>query len=724
MKNFLKWFLTASVWILLYSSTHAQEVVINEYYNSAGQNDEWTELVVVKDNLDLSGWFIGDNNAATSNWQPKIRFKNVPLWKNLRAGTIIQIDHAANVGGCDDPTDVDKSDGFIRVCCRNTLYFEGGSSTTLFLADDGDFVHIINPSGKMEHGIGHDDQPGTSVEGGSCFNSSPLWTQTTSPQAATRPCGNFLYYRFRTSAPTSLYVSAGETANFFAGMQTQPGNGFLDTSDVPFEGIGNAGLNASWVVEQRKPPFQAQNVCQQKAENGTITISWQAGTDVFPGDLTTGYLVIRNQTGDFPSPTQGIEYSLNQNLGNGAQQSKVVGILIGSQNTTFSENPGLGTFYYRIFPFRYKNTSGFQHFTRGRTYNTESFVKVLNESLPPYTIKNDTLCQPGLAKLIFHLEGAIINWFANPVGGQPILTGKDTLVQFINSNTSFWVSPVGVSTCFNERIEVKAFVLPAFSVNLISSDSVCEGTQGFMFVPQNPNWTYSWSLLNPPPGLTTTRLDSHYIGFNVPYYPERRFFGVRCIVTNEKGCQAPTIERALVTVPFNPQLVASNPNPIENEQITVSISPSFIPAFCNQWLVNGGNLQQQNRLNCVVSTADSMVISGYIESVLPNDAPFCKVYRTLKIATIPPPAPLLPIPNFVSLNGDKKNDFLDFDRREVLDFKVFNRWGKEIFSSKEAKPKWPGTNVAEGIYFFEVRFFNPNLKTEEREMGWVMVGRE
>jgi hypothetical protein len=134
----------------------AQEIIVSEYYNASSQNDEWTELVVVKDDLDLRGWYLGDNNSATSSWQPKIQFNpGNSFWNHMRAGTIIVLDHASGSDetNCDDQAkyDYDKSDGFVRMCVRNPDYFLGGGTTTLFLADGGDFVQIVNPSGKMIH---------------------------------------------------------------------------------------------------------------------------------------------------------------------------------------------------------------------------------------------------------------------------------------------------------------------------------------------------------------------------------------------------------------------------------------------------------------------------------------------------------------------------------------------------------------------------------------------
>lgn len=703
--------------------TFAQDIVINEYFNTAGQNDEWVELVVVKDNLDLTGWYLGDNNAGTSNWQPKLQFKNHPLWKNLRAGTIIQIDHAANFGGCNDPVDVDKSDGFIRVCCRNTTYFDGGSTTTLFLADDGDFLQIVDPSGKMIHGLGHDDIPGTSVETGPCFSQTNLWTQTTSAQSATRPCGNFLFYRFKTSAPTSLYVAAGQNADFFAGMLSQTNNGLVDTSDTPFEGIGNGGANAPWLVNLRMPKMLAQNVCMQRSPQGVISFSWQAAEDAFPSDQTTGYLVLRNTTNDFPLPTQGIQYTLNQTVGNGNQLSTVVGILTGTAQTSFSENPGPGSYYYRVFPFRFVNTIGFQHFTRGRTYNTTQFVKVLNQDIPPYTLKNDTLCQAGKAvlALVFGPQPGPggLAWYTTPIGGTPILVNQDTLKIDVAQTTSFWVEPSNLPLCQFSRIEVKAVVLPPFSINYTSSDSICEGTPAYFSVDNNPGWTYNWTVSGLD-GITQTRPDSHGIAINIPSYPNRKWVYIWVQVKNEKGCTR-NLKDSLQTVPFDPQLIATPSSPPANSPFLVSIQSSKQPALCFDWQNVGGQIFQKSFPSCQATTADSMIVGGYISSVLPNDGLFCRVYRSLKIKT---EAPLKPIPNLITLNGDQKNEYLNLDYRQVLTLEIYDRWGKKIKSfGQDYTNQWPEADTQDGLYYYHLayNFGNKIDLNSQTVTGWVWV---
>lgn len=460
MKHILAGFLSLSFWIGFVLGSQAQDVVVNEYYNTATQGDEWTELIVVKDNLDLTGWFFGDNNQGTNSWQTKLTFKNHNLWKNLRAGTIITIDHGADDTECDDTYDYDKSDGYIRVCCRNTTYFSGGSTTTLFLADGGDFVHLVDPTGKHIHGIGHDDDPGSSVEGGSCFTTSPKWTNTTTAQAATRPCGNFLYYRFAMTAPQSLYVNAGTLADFSAGMQSSEANNFIKVSTNSYLGIGNAGGNSSWIISLRAPQFTADTFCYTKTLDNTVSFSWPAATDPFPSDGTIGYMVLRNLTGDFATPDQGVEYSEGAILGSGNQTAGVVKIITNSQTTTFSENLAPGNYFYRVYAFRYKNTPSFTHSTRGRTYNLNQFIQANSPGNVVVNIENDTLCGPGTAILkAFTTTSSSVTWFAAATGGQPLAT-SDTLTRYVSQTTSFWAEIAAPSVCFLQRYEVKAVIKP------------------------------------------------------------------------------------------------------------------------------------------------------------------------------------------------------------------------------------------------------------------------
>ena len=98
------------------SFCNAQDIVVNEYVNVSGLPDtvtvESTELLVVTDNVSLVGFTLRDN-SATGSWVGGIKFKDVPLWKNLRAGTVIWIAHRGT--GWAIIRDFTTADGSIRI---------------------------------------------------------------------------------------------------------------------------------------------------------------------------------------------------------------------------------------------------------------------------------------------------------------------------------------------------------------------------------------------------------------------------------------------------------------------------------------------------------------------------------------------------------------------------------------------------------------------------------
>jgi hypothetical protein len=83
--------------------------------------------------------------------------------------------------------------------------------------------------------------------------------------------------------------------------------------------------------------------------------------------------------------------------------------------------------------------------------------------------------------------------------------------------------------------------------------------------------------------------------------------------------------------------------------------------------------------------------------------------------------PFLP-PNFFSPNGDARNDFFgmfrwseDIGQYESIlppdncegtfvSVHIFNRWGKEVFSSRDRNFKWYGDGLPSGVYFYQLKY--------------------
>ncbi|MBC7746071.1 MAG: phosphodiester glycosidase family protein [Flavobacterium sp.] len=125
--------------VLVFSaSIFAQSIIVNRYFNSAtgdGTGDV-AELVVVTDRLNIKKWLIKDHGngtaAATSRLDEgggKFRFNDIPLWANLRSGTVIVLTVLSPADVATYTPDVDASDYIIDVSINDTRYFTALSPT-------------------------------------------------------------------------------------------------------------------------------------------------------------------------------------------------------------------------------------------------------------------------------------------------------------------------------------------------------------------------------------------------------------------------------------------------------------------------------------------------------------------------------------------------------------------------------------------------------------------
>ena len=138
----LKYF---SLALLFVTYLHPQSIIINEIYNSSA-SDEWIELLVLQDSLDLRNWDVRDFSSSGAAQQP-LSFTSNSLWSSLRKGTVIVVARSENAF----TEDLDPSDYLIVVKSNNALYLSGtvfsvaGSSEALQIRNSSD-VHVFGVS--------------------------------------------------------------------------------------------------------------------------------------------------------------------------------------------------------------------------------------------------------------------------------------------------------------------------------------------------------------------------------------------------------------------------------------------------------------------------------------------------------------------------------------------------------------------------------------------------
>ncbi len=219
----------------------AQDIIINELYNSSG-SDEWVELLVVRDSLDLRNWSLRDYNSGGVAQQP-LNFTTHSLWSNLRKGTVIVVARPENTSLSED---FDPSDFLLVVKSNNALYFTG---TVFLFAGSSDAIQIRNAATTHVFGVSW---------GASNASSLPA------PK---------VHFTTSSSSGTSVAFASGTLADV-----TNIASWNFNSASVTL-GVGNTAANSSWISSLRSRP------------DGSGTARIQPDTLYFPssGSVTVTY---------------------------------------------------------------------------------------------------------------------------------------------------------------------------------------------------------------------------------------------------------------------------------------------------------------------------------------------------------------------------------------------------------------------------------------------------
>ena len=271
--------------LLIVPSLYGQPIVINELYNSVG-NDEWLELLVLQDSLDLRNWDIRDFSSSGTPQQPLV-FSNHSLWSNLQKGTVIIIARPENPFS----EDLDPSDYLLIIKSSNAIYFSGN---VFLIAGSSEAVQIRNNSQTHIFGVSWGTanqsslpQPKVHLTGTSSSNSSVFFTEDSIGEIVI--ASNWAM----NGTPT---MGAGNTPTNIAwilSLRAKPegsGTVYLD----PLTASGSANINLKFMykrdiqynIDALKIIFPAgfswsQNVAQILIENFTSSITISSDTISF-----------------------------------------------------------------------------------------------------------------------------------------------------------------------------------------------------------------------------------------------------------------------------------------------------------------------------------------------------------------------------------------------------------------------------------------------------------
>ncbi len=253
-------------------------------------------------------------------------------------------------------------------------------------------------------------------------------------------------------------------------------------------------------------------------------------------------------------------------------------------------------------------------------------------------------------------------------------------------------------------------------VNVAPNAVGCPGTQVLLQATSRPetrnaagqliNYTYQW---RPDPTLSATNVANPTV--TPVANTSRRYF---VTVFSDAGCtDTASVVIRTDALPTTPQIT----DPQGTAYPTVTLGTGGTPLD-----VRAGNDDGTFTYTFTPTTglnnpnSATPTVSGLTEvttyTIRIRTANDCFVERTLTV-NVP-----LQIWNIITPNNDGKNDRFELLGTAGVELKVFNRWGREVYSKKPYDNTWDGQDLPNGTYYYLVT--EPSGKTFK---GWVQVVR-
>lgn len=482
--------------IILVSSvavSYAQDMVISEYYNIQDVNGEWTELVVVKDNLNAVGFILTDANTGQVLRMGGPKFKDIPLWRNLRAGTIIVIWHRDVPAGV--AKDIDPRDGYLEVSSRDqdlfTIYLfptAAGDISALNLADAGDVLEIVDAGIQHVHALGHNKPTGAAYDA----IPAPKANFDSGNVGASRSC--------RVTGRTLGAYGVGITKDsVVAGFNDS--RGLPNRFDLARTNQGVKNINHWFWRETREPKWTASpTVTVASQSEKSISIEWTPVDDPYPQDSTTGYIILRDTLNFVSFPVNSIVDGKIIPKGTVFGSAVVVDVrpTIAGARYTDSTNIACGISYtYRVYGYRYRKDDNLSQTddttARGRQYTELRYAQSTpivrtTPSKPVITASKIEICPGDTLTISTTSVADRYEWTLN---GVALSVGGTTRVVVREAGTYRLKVYGSGCSALSDEITVRLLPAPTVDISPVGPHTICAG-DSVVLATSAPAATYEW----------------------------------------------------------------------------------------------------------------------------------------------------------------------------------------------------------------------------------------
>ncbi|NQW30367.1 MAG: hypothetical protein HQ472_07640 [Ignavibacteria bacterium] len=473
--------LIVSIFLLtIFSTCLAQDVVVSEYLNDVAQDREWSEFLVIKDNANLVGYIFTDNRGTQDQIQSGPKLLDIPLWRNVRAGTIIVIHHDALPAAV--KLDTNAADGYLEFSEFDTRFFrivnvEGASSSFgMNINVDRDFVQVLRADSTHVHGLGHGRPLGPSY----LNTPNPKVNLDTANMGNTKTVGIV----GRTILAYSSGVGRDSVSNSFNISRGLPN---LVDNAMLLAGVKN--VNHRFWRETREPKFVSSPVVTVVAQTATKhTIEWTQVTDANPKDSTTGYLILRDTLNFASFPANGIVDGSQIIAGSRIGSALVLALQPTAVGNTYNDSLNIvcGMQYtYRVHAYRYK-ADDFMSLAqtadttaRGRQYTENTFAQSAQifkaaPGKPLISSMRNEMCPGDTLTITSNVTSALkFEWTVNGVGVS--IGGSTSIIVREPGTYRLRIYVDGGCSAESDAIVIGSLPAPTVAVNPVGTQTICNG---------------------------------------------------------------------------------------------------------------------------------------------------------------------------------------------------------------------------------------------------------
>ncbi|MBC8124295.1 MAG: choice-of-anchor D domain-containing protein, partial [Candidatus Kapabacteria bacterium] len=466
----IQYAMSTVVALLLFSFSplvlQGQEIVLSEYYNIQDVTLEWTEIVIVKDDLNAVGWMITDANTGQVVRQGGPRFNDIPLWRHLRAGTIIVLWHRSLPVTV--TLDTNAADGFMEMSARDvrfftTNYFAPPSDLAdMNIADGGDVLEILRADSSHVHALGHMKPAG------------PAYVAIGSPKV-NFDSGNVGAGRSNRVTGRTLTAYGADITKDSAVGGFNDSRGLPNRFDLARTNAGVANINHWFWRDTREPQWSASPVVTIVSRTAQKhVIEWTPIVDTYQQDSTTGYVILRDTLNFASFPANGIRDGQMISKGARIGSALVLDVRPSATGNRYSDSLNLlcgGSYTYRVYGYRYRQDDQLSitddTTARGRQYNELRFAQSAlvtkpNPTKPSIQASRLEFCFGDTVALTTSVVADRYDWTLN---GAPLAVGGTTRVIVREPGTyRLMITADGGCSAISDPITITT--LPAIDVDI------------------------------------------------------------------------------------------------------------------------------------------------------------------------------------------------------------------------------------------------------------------